>query len=498
MKPLRIPAAAARIALPGLIAVLALLARDLVRAAAATAAEPSPVQNVLLAARNPADLRARLLAHADSVRADGIDAGEAWYHAGLSWARGGAGDSALAAFERARAVRGNFEETLAAVDVLLARGADPDLDSAAALLAPVLQQPGAGGDEAMLRDAWIRARRGDPAALQTVADLRRSPLFRPQSMVSNRPLWAWRFAPLALGAGSGEAAWRMVSPLAVATRGRDATVSGLARAASVGRSLGTGFDAWLASACVRADTVELAAIRGLGARPLAVKAEDGAVLNAWYVPGPPGAAIAIVTAPAGSEQAAACDSLVTQLRRARFAVALLEPRGVRRSASASQPAALLRTGREEADQRRLARDLRHALTAAGRAAGVAAPRSVLVGVGPDAMAAVLASAADGRVQGVVLAGPEIAPGDRGWLRETLAVSGVPAFIETGPDNVPQNLEIDRIVAALPPAQCRVADSRWRGHGAALFRAGPEEGARLAGWISGVLKKPRATPPAAPR
>lgn len=479
-------------------AAVALFVLLVLVAAVALAADPSPVQNILLAGRNPADLRARLLAHADSVRANGIDAGEAWYHAGLSWARGGSGDSALAAFERARAVRGNLEETLAAVDVLLARGAGSDLDSASSLLAPVLQQPGAGGDETLLRDAWIRARRGDSAALPPIVDLKRSPLFRTQAFVTNRPLWAWRFAPLALGAGAGEAAWRMVSPLAVATRGRDAGISGLARAASVGRSLGTGYDAWLASACARADTVEIAALRRLGARPLAVKAEDGAALNAWYVPGPPGAAIAVITAPAGSEQAAECDSLVAQLRRARFVVALLEPRGVRRSASATEPAALLCTGREEADQRRLARDLRHALTAAGRAAGASAPRGVIVGVGPGVLPAVLAAAADGRVQAVVLAGPEIAPGDRGWLRELLAASGVPAFFETGPDNVPQNLEIDRIVAALPPAQCRVADSRSRGHGAGLFRAGPEEGARLAGWISGTLMKPRATPPAPPR
>ena len=486
MKPLRFAAVPALLALAGLFAAVAF------------AAESSPVQNLLLAGRNPADLRARLLSHADSVRADGIDAGEAWYHAGLSWARAGSGDSALAAFARARAVRGNIEESLAAVDVLLARGAGPDLDSASSLLAPLLQQPGAGGDEVFLREAWIRARRGDTAALEPVVDLKRSPLFRPLSFVANRPLWGWRFAPLALGAGAGEAAWRMVSPLAVATRGRDGGVTGLARAASVGRSLGSGYDAWLASACARADTAEIAPLRRVGARPLAVKAEDGAVLNAWYVPGPPGAAIAVVTAPAGSEQAAECDSLVVQLRRARLAVAVLEPRGVRRSASSTEPAALLRTGREEADQRRLARDLRHALTAAGRAAGATAPRGVMVGVGPGVLPAVLAAAADGRVQAVVLAGPEIAPGDRGWLREALATSGVPAFFETGPDNVPQNLEIDRIVAALPPAQSRVADSRSRGHGAALFRAGPEEGARLAGWISGALKKPRATPPAPPR
>src|SRR6185436_576003 len=100
MKPLRIAA------------VVVLLAAT-APFAAAFAAEPTPVMNLLLAGRDPADLRARLVAHADSVRANGIDAGEAWYHAGLSWARAGSSDSALAAFARARALRGNLEETLA-------------------------------------------------------------------------------------------------------------------------------------------------------------------------------------------------------------------------------------------------------------------------------------------------------------------------------------------------------------------------------------------------
>jgi len=479
------------------IRTAAVLALGLLAAAGrAPAAPPPSVQDLLYAADGPADARARLLARADSAAADPLAAGEAWYWAGVSWARSGRPDSALAAFARARALRGNPEESLAAVDVLLERGARADFDSAAALLEPLLAQPLGGlADEVQLRDAWVRVQRGDAGALGPVLDAKRSPLFRPRAFVANRPLWGARFAPLALAVGDGEAAWRLVSPLAVATRGGDPAIERIARAASSGRSLGTDYDGWIRSACVRADTAELAAIRGLGARPLVVRAEDGASLHAWFLPGPRGAAIAVVTAPADGGAAAECDSLVAHLCRAKLAVVLLEPRGVRRSASAGEPAAALRAGREEAEQRRLARDLGHALTAAALASRAGAARGVAVGVGPGALPAVLAAAADARFRAVLLAGPEIAPVDRGWLRASLAASGLPAYFETGPENVFENLAVDRIVGELPPGQFRVADSRSRGHGATLFRAGPAEGARLAAWLSGALTRPRATPPA---
>lgn len=471
----------------------------LLAAAVASAAPPPSVQDLLYVGDGPADLRARLLARADSAAANAPVAGEAWYWAGVSWARSGLADSALAAFARARALRGNPEESLAAVDVLLARGQAADFDSAAAILAPLAAQPMGGlTDEVAVRDAWVRAHRGDTGGLAPLLDLAGSPLFRPHAALANRPLWAGRFAPLALATGDREAAWRLASPLAVATRGLDPAIAGVARDASIGRSIGTDWEGWIRTACVRADTTELPAILALRARPLAVTAEDGVKLHAWYVPGPPGAAIAVVTSPADGAAAAACDSLVTHLRRAGLAVALLEPRGVRRSASAAAPAALLRSGGEEAAQRRLARDMGHALAAAARAGRAGAPRGVAVGVGADAMAAVLAADRDARFRAVLLAGPEIAPVDRGWLRATLASSGAPAYIETGPENVHENIAVDRIVNDLAPGSFRVVDSQARGRGGAVFRAGPAEGSRFAAWVSGALKRPRATPPARPR
>lgn len=158
------------------VAALVLALVGLLRAALSAAEPASPVQNLLFAADDPADLRARLLAHADSVSADALDAGEAWYWAGVSWERAGHADSALVAFGRARALRGNLEETLAEIDLRIARRSAGDLDSAAALAARLAAQPlGRLTDEVRLRDAWIRTQRGDAAALSPILDARRSP-----------------------------------------------------------------------------------------------------------------------------------------------------------------------------------------------------------------------------------------------------------------------------------------------------------------------------------
>ncbi len=476
---------------------LALTAFALLAAATAGAEPVTPVRHLLLQAHDPADLRARLRAFADSA-GPGLDAGEAWYHLGVSLVRGGKIDSALVAFARARAVRGDAKEAIAAIDARIARSADGDLDSAAALTASLLPTASGGFAEALrLRDAWLRGLRGDLAAARPLFDLRRSPLFRPYSTLADRPLWASRIAPLAVGAGDLQAAWRLLAPLAIETRGRDPGIARLAGSVAARLSLGTTWDRWIAAACAKADTLALGPMWTLGAKRVDVGAEGGATLAGWLATGPRGAPIAVVAAPADDDAVAACDSLLVQLHRGGLSVALFEPRGVRGSGGAAEPA-LLRASGQEAAQRQLAADYASVLTAVARAAGVTSPRGVFVGVGPDAMAAVLAAGRDARVRAVLLAGPEIAPEDAGWLRGSLAASGVPAFFETGPEGILENLTVDHVVAALPPAQTRVADARAPGHGAALFRGGPAEGERFAGWLSDELKRPRATPPSRPR
>lgn len=454
----------------------------------------TPVRELLLASRDPDDLRARLRAFADSAGDASLDAGEAWLRLGDSWARAGEIDRALEAYGRARAVTNGPEEILDLVDLRLARRASGDLDSAAALLAPLRGGGGGLADRVLVRDGWLRALRGDAVALGAVLAPRRSPLFRPRSPLRDRPLWAMRFAPLAIAAGEGQAGWDLVAPLAVATRGRDPEIRRLARDASAGRLPGTTFDDWLAAACAHADSAILAVPRALGAKPLAVDAGDGTTLPGWFVPGAVGAPLAVVALPVDDEAAVACDSLFVQLHRAGIAQVLFEPRGVRGAIGPSAPPALLRPSGDGTAERQLALDYARVLAAGARAAKSRAPRGVMVGVAGDAMAAVLGAAAEPRAAAVLLVGPVIAPVDRGWLRATIGDAGLPVFFETGPEDLLENLVVDRIVAALPPALTRVADARVPGHGAALFRAGPAEGARFAGWLSDLPKRPRATPP----
>jgi hypothetical protein len=478
------------------------LACFLAEAEAALAPPPTPTQALLFAGTAPPDLRRRLLAHADSAAANPADAGEAWYFLGRSWARGGQPDSALAAFDRARALRGNPEDVMAVADLLLTRGARDDAARALGVLQAGRPDLMRGSPRAVLDfqllDAWARALTGDPEAVMGLLKPRMGALARPHPESVDDALWAKRLAPIALERGERDGAWRLIEPPLLFTRGRDAALLALAREASLGRVAPAEFDAWLAQACARADSAERFPWARLGIRALAVRAEDGAALHAWLLPGRAGAPLAIVALPPEPGGTATCDSLVIQLRRAGLAVALLDPRGSRNSASAACESPEAWRGREEAFQRRLARDLGLVRVAAARAAAADPTRAVVVGVGHTAMAAVLAAESDSRLRAVLLAGPAIEMVDRGWVRASLAASGAPVFFETGPADIVGNEGIETIAAELPARQVRVADARAGGYGAELFRAGPAEGRRFADWFKDALKTPRATPPSRPR
>ena len=93
----------------------------------------SPTHAVLTTSSTSAELRARLDSLARALTAsDPSEAGGAWYYLGSSADRSGMRDSALAAYERALALRGNREERLAAVDLRLRREAPGDARAATA------------------------------------------------------------------------------------------------------------------------------------------------------------------------------------------------------------------------------------------------------------------------------------------------------------------------------------------------------------------------------
>jgi len=59
------------------------------------------------------------------------------------------------------------------------------------------------------------------------------------------------------------------------------------------------------------------------------------------------------------------------------------------------------------------------------------------------------------------------------------------FVQTAPEDVFTNESLDRIVALLPAAHVRVAESRANGHGGAIFRQDSSLTPRLTKWLADV-------------
>jgi len=483
---------------------LALLACALA-AGAATAAVPAmtPAERILLDARTPGELRARLVAHADSVRArTAWDAGECWRWVGVSQRRAGHADSASAAFARAYALSADPACVLEGAEALAATGRPADLDSAmrhvAALPAGTLSGSEALGPAGRLWEAWAGVRGGDPAAVRAAIATLKSELGAPTASIDLRTTWARRFAPLLLESRD-EAAWELLEPLAVFSQAQDAQIMRMAKEASAGR-IGVGtFESTIYGEVVRRDSQGSVGLRALGAKPLDLKGADGFPLRAWFLAANARRAPLVVLVDAPEPvQANDADSLFVQLHRAGCAVAMLDPRG---SGGSVGPACALPDawlGHEDALTRAVAGDLGRVVDDRLAEGGIDPARIAVGAAGPFALSAALAARADERVRALVLIGPSPSPVERGVLVATLAARGVPTFFQTGPEQPAEVFVADEIVERLPARQARVADSRGHGDGTALFRAGAAVGQRLTDWLAEAWKQPRSTPPASPR
>ncbi len=460
-------------------------------AAALAYLPPSPVQNLLYRAKDPADLRAQLAAHRDSVAAtDSLDAAEAWYWLGVSHEHSGERDAALVAYRRAHAVRGNVEDALALADLLLLRGTREDGAEAVRLLAPVLERFATDrtprGAAMRLRAAWANAVAGDPATACRAVLERPADLLSPKAPVPQQSLWTARFAPLLLAQGHTAEGSALLMRALSASRGRDTALVRLARV----RGVNTGVPAELAR---RADSTLAASAAGAPLVASSVRTSDGARIATWLLRTRPGAPLAIVLVSPEAESFAGADSLLSQLHRAGVGVALVDPRGSRGSASAATPHPHAWLARDDVFQQRLARDLSAAIAPSAAALRSDPARVCVVAEGPLAMAAALAARDDARVKAVVLAGATPSGAERGWLVTTLAASGAPVFFQQGPEDVYANEVVDRIASLLPSRQVRVADSQWTGRGFALFRAGPKTDERLTNWLADEWTSRPATP-----
>lgn len=464
----------------------------------ARAARPLTRPQVLLwDASSPMVLRRSLRAFADSAASGGtsdrLDAGEAFALLGSAYEREGQLDSAVACYRRAVGVRGDRPERLSLAEQLLARGTPDAIAEARHTIAADLQQAAsetpAGAAQWFGRLAWAQAQSGQAdSALALILDAA-APLGR-------EPQWAKRFAAIAIAAGRQDLAWRMALPVAVRSRGTDASAMDLLR-----RSAATGGPSMNASGVVarevaRRDSNDTRLRMALGARKLLVRTADGFPLSVTFVPARSAnrPRVVVLLAPA-SDTLAAFDSLAVQLARQGVAVAIVDPRGARGSVAAAASGTDAWLGRENAFLERTARDACETLAALVRLRLVDSRNAAVGATGTLAFAAAQAAAREPRFTALLLVAPAPAAVDRGLLRASLLASAVPLFLQVAPEELEASLFADRLAASLPMRQCRVADTNQRGHGAAIFRADRQAVGRLLMWWKDVPLRP-ATRPAA--
>jgi tetratricopeptide (TPR) repeat protein len=445
---------------------------------------------LLVLSASPAELRAGLLAYADSAAAAGdpIGAGEALEYAGVSFQREGGIDSAITCHRRALELDPTEPRLFALVDQLLLRRAPEDL-------AEVLDRLGtarANAEQAfpapiMGRMAWAWFQLGK-------TDTARALFAAVAPQLAALPEWRYRLARVALESGDYRRASDLLLPEAVRTRGTDDDVVGMLE--SVGSA--TGMTRQLQQEVQRQvedrDAPGLELARQLGGRLVTLDASDGFSLGGMLVPAPhpsrrsPPLLAVVLLSPA--DTLAAADSLVSALQRHGMTSLLLYPRGSGASVGPFCPSPEAWFDRESSLQARVARDLGDAARWVRSVSPVDSTRYVVVGVGPGAGMAVEAATLDPRVRALLLVSPAPALVDWGTVRARLANLRLPVFFQIGGDDFDASYRItDALYQAGDREASRVVESRTSGSGLAQFRGDPQLARRFLAWLDAALRAP---------
>ena len=459
---------------------------------ASAAQPPTPaVGQILIQSGSPAELRARLAETSRSGgAADRASAGEAQYFLGTSYERAGAEDSAITCYRRAVDLGGGHRERLALADALLRRRADGDVAAALTLLEPAPLDDEGAHESYQSRSAWAHLLAGRPDTALA--------LFRPlEDRLSQEPEWRFRIARAYLQAGDLRRAISLLVPLAAASRRQDREVMEAIDRIGALSGRGKAIESQIDRAITELDEADGQVVRVLGGQRGAFPAGDGFELGG------------VVVAPAGKSRARAAvvlrgadrglaeyDSLAFALRKAGFAVMLMDVRGFGRSVGTSCPLPDTWRGREEQLGRRTARDARDALRALAQAAAVDTARYLLIGVGPTASMAVEAAELDRHVGALLLISPDPAPVERGQMRARLAMLQLPAYFQLGPEDYAGADLSTELYRAGNRGASRIAEAHLAGTGPAQFRYDPAVGARFIRWLEGAMPPERG--PRGPR
>lgn len=447
---------------------------------------PTRTQILLLECPSASALRGRLETYADSCGlSDAYGAGEACSVLGASFARTGERDSAIAWYSRANRILDGPQERLALVDLLLERRAGEDVARAATLLRISLEGIEAPGARLpyQARQAWALhlAARSDSAA-RLFAEI--------ETPLSASLEWSDRMGRVAVAAGRPGAAMRWLSPVAVASRGCAPDVMAALSAAAASSGTRRDLSSLIAAQVTALDRSEAARLDALSARPVSFDADDGFPLaGAVLAPGDGVRRVGAVVLVEPDERASSCDSLADVLRRANLAVLLLERRGTGGSIGPTCALPFAWRGREDALDRRCARDVRGALRVLAGMTRLDTSRCVVVGVGETATTAVRAAGLDPRTRALVLVSPAPHPVDGGTVRAGIAALQRPIFFQIAPEDFPLFEQTDIFYQAGVRGRSRVSDARGAGQGAAQFHHDPTIAPRLIRWLAETMSAP---------
>jgi dienelactone hydrolase len=477
-----------------------LLLATCIAALAATVGAPERTNDVLMSAPNPEELRARLAVHALAVAPTHPgDAGAAQYSRGVSFARAGLTDSAIACFRLALGTRRSREDMIALVDALLHRHSAADANDAIALLEPALNTPDADGPTAA--DSYA-ARLGWAQFLRDRPDSARRLLTPLEEGLSLDPRWRYRLARVALAAADYRRAYILLLPLLVASRHQDEELVKMME--EVGRLGGRQNDVQenVRRAFAERDRIEREAIEALPGRRVRFAASDGEYVSALSLKPPvrskPPVALILMAA---ADTIADYGGLGAALRSAGYAVAIVEPRGSGGSTSPNCPLPDTWEGREEALEARVAHDLGDALDALAQSSSVDPSHCIAVGVGTSAGMAVRAADLDSRFAALVLVSPRVPEVERGAMIDQLRRKQLPAYFQLGGEGYGERALVDAYYRAGLLRGSRVSEARRPGRGVAQFVADPTASLRLVSWLKetqGAGAARRATRPSTPR
>jgi pimeloyl-ACP methyl ester carboxylesterase len=443
---------------------------------------------ILSEARTAPGTRAALIAHARAVqRGKPSEAADALMYAGQSAERSGLADSAAVCYRQAAALRTSNEESLALTDVLLQRARAKDLIEAYQVVATMLARtPGEAPDrpEVVLRSMWLHHLAAHPdsaVAMFRAIDGRHVP----------EGIWAVRAARVLLEDGNDAArAGQLLTPLEVRARGQDLEVHDLflRAAAAFGRPAAE-VSQIISAEIRRGDDAVQPLLDRLDARRVPFSASDGFLLSSIVRPAPPGAPAAVIISM--GDTLANYDSLIVHLHEAGFAVILFEPRG--HGLSVGPPCALpfRWTGREHALEERTALDAVEALQALAEVGPIDSARTVVVGVGFSARAALLAAEQQPNFRAIVLASAEPARVDRGMMIASVERLRRPLFLETAPEDLVDLYYFsDALYQAGDRKASRVSSGAATGRYAAQFNHDATSGPRLRKWLREVIPAKR--------